>query len=132
MKEFVNPSDFYSSGRAYSQAIKCDFGKSEMIFITGQIAKDENGEIVGAGDIEKQTKCIFERIKVILSEAGATIDDLVKVNIYLTKMEEFEKVSAIRNEYLKDSKPAATTVGITGTVAEGCDIEIDAIAIKNK
>lgn len=131
-KAFINPSEFYSSGRAYSQAIKYDLGSAEIIFITGQIAKDQDGKVVGIGNIEKQTEYIFERIKTILEETGATIDDLVKVTIYLVKMEEFEKVSAVRNKYLKKSKPAATTIGITATVSKGCDIEIDAIAIKGR
>ena len=131
MKEFINTTEFDSSKRAFSHAIKVDVGNSEMIFITGQIAKDQ-GEIISKGDIEKQTEYVFERIIKILKEAGATIDDLVKVNIYLVNMADFEKVSAIRNKYLKNSKPAATTVGITATVAEGCDIEIEAIAVKKK
>lgn len=129
-KQFINPTGFNASGRAYSHAIKYDLGSAEIIFTMGVIAKGDDGKVVG--DIEKQTEFIFERIKTILADAGATTQDLVKVNIYLVNMEDFEKVSTIRNKYLEDSKPAATTVGITGTVAEGCDIEIEAIAIKKK
>jgi len=132
MKEFINPAGFNASGRAYSHAIKHDLGESEIIFLMGVIAKGDDGKVVGPGDIEKQAEFIFERIKAILADAGATIDDLVKVNIYLVNMTDFEKVSVIRNKYLKDSKPAATTIGITPTVAEGCDIEIEAIAVKKK
>ena len=131
-KEFINPESFYSSGRAYSHGVKVDIGDSEMLFVTGQIAKDPRGEVVGKGDVVKQTEYIFERLITILSEAGMDLVNLVKVNIYLTDMSEFEKVSVIRNRYLEKSKPASITVGIERTATIGCDIEIDAAAIKKK
>lgn len=131
-KEFINPESLYQSGRSYSHGVKVDVGDSEMLFITGQIAKDENGEIVGVGDIGRQTEYVFKKVISILLEAGMDLNDLVKVNIYLTNMDEFEKVSAVRNKYLNESKPASTTVQINGTTTKGCDLEIDAIAIKKK
>jgi enamine deaminase RidA (YjgF/YER057c/UK114 family) len=132
-KEFIDPKGRYDSGRAYSPAIKVDVGDSELIFITGQIAKDSSGNIVGEGDIEAQTKHVFGKIVEILEQAGATLDDLVKVNIYLVNIRaDFERVSSIRNEFLKHAKPATTTVGIVATVTDGCDIEIEAIAVRGK
>lgn len=132
MKEFINPKDFYISGRAYSHGVKVDVGDSEMLFITGEVAKDEKGKIVGEGDTAEQADYIFKKIMSILSEAGMNLMDLVKINIYLANMDEFEKVSKIRSKYLKESKPAATTIEIARTAAKGCEVEIDAIAIKKK
>jgi len=132
-KVCISPKNQYKSGRAYSPAIKVDVGDSELIFVTGQISKDSCGDIVGKGDIEAQTKHVFGKIVEILAEAGATLNDLVKVNIYLVNIrQDFEKVSAIRNEFLKGPKPATTTVGITGTATDGCDIEIEAVAVREK
>jgi reactive intermediate/imine deaminase len=132
MKEFINPGEIYSSGRAYSKAVKIDIGDSEMIFISGQIPKNEKGEIVGKDNIVEQIEYTFGRLKSILEEAGALFDDLVQVNTYLTDISEFEEFSKIRNKYLKNAKPAATTVEISATAFAGCRIEIDAIAIKKK
>lgn len=132
MKEFINPSKIHSSGRSYSKAIKVDVGDSEMIFIAGIIPKNSSGEVVGKGDIVKQAEFVFKHIILILKEAGATIDDLVKVNTYLTDIKEFEKFSVVRNKYLQSSKPAATTIEISSTVSNGCMIEIDAIVVKKK
>lgn len=132
MKKNINPKDFYVSGRAYSHGVKVDVGDSNMLFITGQIAKDEKGEIVGLGDVARQTEYVFEKVKGILSEANMDLADIVKVNIYVTDMGKFEKISKVRDRYLIDSKPASTTVGISGTATKGCEIEIDAIAVKKK
>lgn len=132
MKEFINPGSQYSSGRAYSKGVKFDIGDSEMIFISGQISKNEKGEIVGRSDYAKQTEYIFEKLIIILKEAGMTLNDLVKVNIFVTDIGEFEKVSMVRDKYLMDSKPASTSVEIGATITPGCDVEIDAIAVKKK
>ena len=132
MKESINPKGIYSSGKAYSKAMKVDVGGSEMLFIAGQIPKDKNGDVVSKDDITVQTECVFERINLILKEAGATIEDIVQVRAYLTDMSDFEKFSVVRNKYLGNIKPAATTIGISDTVTDGCKIEIDAIAIKKK
>jgi len=131
-KKFINPDSHYQSGRAYSKGIKFDVGDSEMLFISGQISKNGKGEVVGRGDYAKQTDYIFQKLITILEEAGMSLDDLVKVNIYVVNQSEFEKVSTVRNKYLKDSKPASTSVAINGTITNGCDVEIDAIAIRKK
>jgi len=131
-KKLINPDNQYSSNRIYSKAIKVDVGNSEMLFIAGQISKDENGNVVGKGDYTKQTEFIFKKLIIILKEAKMSLDDLVKVNIYVRDMKKFEKVSAVRNKYLKNSKPASTAVEIGYTTTIGCDVEIDAIAIKKK
>jgi 2-iminobutanoate/2-iminopropanoate deaminase len=132
-KSFIVPEGPSKSGRAFSPAVKFDVGDAEMIFVSGLLPKDEQKNVVGEGDIEAQTRCVFEKMITILKEAGADLGDLVKVDIYLVNMKrDFEKVSTIRNGYLMESKPAATTVGITSTMTDGCDIEIDAIAMRKK
>ena len=104
-----------------------------MIFVSGLLPKDEQKNVVGEGDIETQARFVFEKLTTILKEAGVGPVDLVKVNIYLVDMKrDFETVSTVRNGYLMESKPAATTVGITRTMTDGCDIEIDAIAMRKK
>jgi len=129
-KIFINPKKLYQSGRAYSRGIKVNIGNSEMLFIAGQIAKNEKGEVVGKGDIAKQTEYVFEKIVSILSEAGMDLNDLVKINIYVVDMSEFEKVSTVRDRYLKESKPASTAIEISRTTNLDCIVEIDATAIK--
>ena len=129
-KELLNPKGFTEIMGAYSHGVKVDVGDSEMIFITGQIAMDKEGNAVAPDSIIKQTEFVFENIKTILEEGGATLDDVVKVVIYVRNMDDFKSISAVRNKYLESSKPVSTLVEINRTVKDGCDIEIEAIAIK--
>ncbi len=115
---------------AYSHGLKVNVGGKEMIFVTGQIAMDKDGNPVAPDDIQKQTRFVFENIKKILAEGGATIDDVVKAVIYVTDISKFKKISAIRNEYFKNAKPVSTLVEINKTVKDGCDIEIEVTAVK--
>jgi reactive intermediate/imine deaminase len=132
MKQQINPKDSAEIMGAYSHGLKVDVGDSEMIFVTGQIAMDKDGNAIAPDDIEKQTEFTFESIQKILNEANSSLDDVVKVVIYVTKMGDFSKISPIRNKYLANSKPVSTLIEINKTVKEGCDIEIDVIAIKKK
>lgn len=132
MKQQINPKDSAEIMWAYSHGLKVDIWDSEMIFVTGQIAMDKNWNAIAPDNIEKQTEYVFESIKKILFEANSTLDDIVKVVIYVTNINDFSKISPIRNKYLADSKPVSTLIEINKTVKEGCNIEIDVIAIKKK
>ena len=117
---------------AYSYGISVDLGKQEMIFLTGLAALDEWGNPVFPGDYAKQTEYIFSRIEDLLAEADATIYDIVRVVIYITDITKFDDVAKIRNKYLWDVKPVSTLVGVSGIVKEGCNVEIEVTAIKDK
>ena len=132
MKTSINPENFTHIMGSYSHGIKVDVGDSKMIFTTGEIAMDKDGNPVAPDDIEKQTEYVFESLQTILKEAGSSLDDVVKAIIYVTRMEDFAKISPIRNKYFANSKPVSTLVEINKTVKEGCDIEIEVIAIRKK
>lgn len=132
MKHIINPENFTKALGAYSHGLKVDIGNSEMIFVTGQIAMDKDGNAVAPNDITVQTEFIFQNIEKILNEGGASIDDVVKAVIYITKISNFKKISAVRDKYFSNCKPVSTLVEINRTVKEGCDIEIDVIAIKSR
>ena len=132
MKQVLNPENFTHVLGAYSHGVKVDVGDSEMTFVTGQIAMDENGSAVAPNDIMKQTEFVFENIQKILGEGGASLDDVVKAVIYVTDISQFKKISEIRNRYFANAKPVSTLVEINKTVKEGCDIEIEVIAVKKR
>lgn len=131
-KQHLQPKDFTHIMGAYSHGLKVDVGNSEMIFVTGQIAMDKDGNAVAPGDFTKQTEFIFENIQKILNEGGASLDDVVKAVIYITDMDKFSEVSAVRNKYFEQARPVSTLVEISKTVKEGCDVEIEVVAIKQK
>ncbi len=115
----------------YSDFKTIDLGNKELIFVAGQIARDENGAIA-PDNIEIQTEYVFKSIEKILKEANSSLDDVVKAVIYLTNIENFSKVSKIRNKYFKKAKPASALVEISATSRPGCDIEIEVTAVRNK
>lgn len=128
MTERLNPFSFGSFGY-YSQGVKINLGAKTMIITAGQLALDDEGKPVAPGDFTAQAKFIFGRIQQVLENAGATIDDVVKAQFFITDVSKYSEVSAVRNEYFANARPATTMVEISNTVAEGCDIEIEVMAM---
>lgn len=131
-KQYLNPQNFTQIMGSYSHGLKVNIGNSEMIFVTGQIAMDKDGNAVAPNDIVKQTEFVFQNLQKILQEGGASLDDVVKAAIYVTDISKFKEISAVRNKYFAEAKPVSTLVEISKTVKDGCDIEIEVIAIKKK
>jgi len=107
-----------------------------LIFVGGQVAFDENRNIIGEGDIEAQTRAVFENIKKVLNEVGADMKDIVKFNTYYVNDAEGEevnefwrKMTKVRLEYLPEPGPAGTAVRVEGFATDGLLIEVEAIAV---
>ena len=128
MTERLNPFGFNAFGH-YSQGVKIDLGTKTMIITAGQIALDDDGKPVAPGDFTAQTRFIFGRIQQVLEAAGAGINDVVKAQFFITDVSKYSEVSAVRNEYFSTARPASTMVEISNTVAKGCDVEIEVMAI---
>ena len=111
----------------FSHAVKAE-GK-EFLFISGLTARDINGNIVGKGDMRVQTKQILENMKIILEEAEASFDQIVKVTVYVTDLKYFKEIHEVRAQYFKKDFPASTLVQVSRLVNEDCMIEIDAVAV---
>ena len=111
-----------------SQGVKVPAG--HLVFVSGQVSRNAQGETVGKGDIKAQTRQVLENIKSILESAGATMDDVVKVGVYVTNVEEhFRQIHEIRAEYFKQDYPASTLVEVKALVDKDLLIEIEAIAV---
>jgi len=115
---------------AYSHGYTIEIGDTKLIFTTGQIALDKNGNILYPNDAEKQSEFIYESLQQILKSSGATLDDVVKTTIFLTNINDFSKVSPIRNKYFQYSEPVSTLVEVSKLVKPGCCVEIEVIAVK--
>ncbi len=93
----------------YSQAI--DAGS--FVFCSGQIPLDPNtGEIIGAGDVEAQTRQVMKNITAVLKQAGADFNKVVKTTIFLKNMGDFPKVNSIYGEFFEAPYPARSTVEV--------------------
>jgi 2-iminobutanoate/2-iminopropanoate deaminase len=111
----------------FSHAVKAE-GK-QFLFISGLTARDINGNVVGKGDMRAQTKQILENMKIILEEAEASFDHIVKVTVFVTDMKNFKEIHDVRAQYFKGDLPASTLVQVSRLVSEDCLIEIDAVAV---
>ena len=113
---------------AFSNGVKVTGG--EMLFISGQLARDENNQIVGIGDMGAQTRQIMKNIQSLLEKAGGTINDIVKVTVFITDMSRFKEIHEARMEFFHpDHLPASTMVEISGFTTKDALIEIEAVAV---
>ncbi len=98
-----------------------------MVYTAGQVAWGSDGNIVGIGDIEVQTRQTLSNVEAVLVEGGANWDDVLKCNVYLKNMNDFQKMNKIFCEIFPENPPARTTVQ-TPMAEETMMIEIEAIA----
>ena len=99
-----------------------------LIYVSGQVAIDESGTLVGKGDASKQAEQVFKNIHRILTDCGATIGDIVKVNWYFRNMSDRAAIVAARDKFLGTHRPASTAVEISRLVNEDWLIEVDCVA----
>ena len=114
----------------YSHGIKVPLPGADLIFLTGQKAMDSKGNVIAPGDPGKQTEYVFESIIKILAEAGATINDVVKAQIYVTDMNDFPIISSIRNRFFKEVRPVSILVEVSCLSKPGCLVEVAVTAVK--
>jgi enamine deaminase RidA (YjgF/YER057c/UK114 family) len=100
----------------------------KTIFVSGQLARNAKGEVVGQGDMRAQIRQTGENIKAALAAAGATLQDVVKTNTYVTDIEEFFKHTDVRMEYF-GALPTSTTVEVRRLAHPDLLVEIEVIAV---
>lgn len=127
--EFINPKGL-AAPHGYTHVITTKPGK--MVFISGQVAVDAQGLLVGKGDLRAQTKQVFENLKTALTAAGATFDDVVKITWYVKgyNPQQLTVLRDVRDEYVKkEAPPASTLVGVTSLALDDYLLEVDAVAV---
>jgi 2-iminobutanoate/2-iminopropanoate deaminase len=128
-KETITADNLSKPLGIYSHAVKVK--GNQLLFISGMTARDQKGNLVGKGDMKRQTQQILENIKVILDRVGATFDNIVKITIFITDMSHFKEIHEVRAKYFKKDFPASTLVQVSRLVDEDMLIEIEAIAVLN-
>lgn len=131
-KTKINSPEFAERMGAYSHGYKVEISDAEVIFTTGQIAMDREGNVLYPNNPAKQAEFIFKSLQKILNQTGASLDNVVKATIFVTDMNDFAGISKVRNKYFKNSEPVSTLVEVKKLVKEGCLVEIEVIAVKKK
>ncbi len=120
---FIRPST-----RGYSQAAVSPDGRT--LYISGQVAVDSTGQIVGVGDFRAQATQVYENLERILTSVGATFSDVLKMTTYLTDIRDFPVLREVRTDYLNlDGPPASTVVAVAALGGPRLMLEIEAIAV---
>jgi enamine deaminase RidA (YjgF/YER057c/UK114 family) len=108
-----------------SQATRC----GNVITLSGQVAFDEGGALVGDADAAAQSEQIFRNIERLLRKAGASLDDVALLRCYLTDARHFEAYAAVKRRYFASEPPAGTTVIVAGLLDPRLLLEVEAIAV---
>jgi len=101
----------------------------ELLFISGLLGVDGQGELVGADDVVAQTRQVFENMRAVLDDAGCGFEDIVKVTVYLTDVDDRPKINPVRQEVFVDARPASTLVEVSRLAIPGAKVEIEAVAL---
>ena len=125
-KEIISTKNAPQAIGPYSQAVKA----GKLMFISGQIPLDpKTGDLVSQS-IEDQAKQVLENVKSICEAAGCSLDDIVKISIFLTDLSNFAVVNDMMKEYFSEPYPARATVEVSG-LPLGVNVEIEAIVLIN-
>ncbi len=126
--QFLKPEGI-APGVGYTHVVVTGPGK--LVFIAGQVARDKQGNLVGKGDLKAQTVQVFENLKAALASAGASFNDVVKINWYIKdfKQENLGALRDVRGMYVnKDNPPASTLIGVVALAQDDYLIEVEAVA----
>ena len=127
MNTHINPPEL-TRPTGYTHVVKTSDSRT-TIYISGQIAFDKDGKVVGAGDFRAQAVHVFENLKAALAAAGATYENVVKVTTFLTDMKPAPVLREVRAKYFGPNPPAGTLIQVAGLVVPELLIEVEAIAV---
>lgn len=125
----LNPDTVAKPIGSYSQAVRVETGDVVWIYVSGQVALDVEGTLVGAGDMRAQTERVFENLRAILEANGASFGDVVKITTYVTTLDDLGGMREVRGRYLTSEPPASTAVQIAALVLPEALIEVDVVAV---
>lgn len=126
---FFNPSGL-STPHGYSQTAIIDLGNCKMVIMSGQVAIDKSGNLVGKDDMGIQAGQVFLNIKTILDELRGSVADIVKLGFYVTDMSQIQAIRSARDKYIDvNHPPASTLVQVSRLFRPDVLIEVEATAI---
>jgi enamine deaminase RidA (YjgF/YER057c/UK114 family) len=125
--QHVVAPDGVAAGRGYSHVVT---GQGRLVVVSGQVAQNERGELVGPGDPALQARQVFENLRRCLAQAGAGFDDVVKLAFFVLDVADLPAVRAARDAVIDTARPpASTAVQVAALFAPGCLLEVEAWAI---
>jgi 2-iminobutanoate/2-iminopropanoate deaminase len=109
----------------YTDAVRA----GDLLFVSGIVGVDANGDLVGGDDVVAQARQVFENIGAILAAASCAFGDVVKVTIYLTDVDDRPKINPVRQAVFGETRPASTLVEVPRLAVDGAKIEVECVAV---
>jgi 2-iminobutanoate/2-iminopropanoate deaminase len=128
MKTELQTQQLSAPSGHFSQGVVAD-ANGRMVFVSGMTARDTDGRVVGPGDIDTQTRQVCENLKRAMNAAGGTLNDIVRVDVFVRNIEHFDAIHRVRREYFPAPAPASTMLEVSKMVSPDMLIEINAIAL---
>ena len=131
-KKFINPPELPNWEQSFSQVVIAESACRKTIYLSGQVAVDQNNQLVGAGDLGAQADQAFLNLETALHAAGARVTDVVKVTIYVKHYQPSDAAvirEAFRKIFPQQNLPASTWLGVETLALDGLLIEVEAIAM---
>jgi reactive intermediate/imine deaminase len=110
----------------YAHAV---LAEGQLLFVSGVVPVDDQGCLVGGGDVVAQARAVFDNLGAVLAAAGATFADVAKVTIFLTDVDDRPRINPVREEVFGAARPASTLVEVSRLAVEGARLEVEAIAV---
>jgi reactive intermediate/imine deaminase len=101
----------------------------ELLFVSGQAAIDERGQLVGVGDFDAQAEQAFRNLERVLEAGGSSLRDVAKVTIFLTDMSNFARIVELRGKWFSEPYPADSIIQVSALALPELDIETEAVAV---
>lgn len=101
----------------------------ELLFISGLIGVDGRGALVGGDDVVAQVRQVFVNMRAVLDDAGCRFEDVVKVTVFLTDVDDRARINPVRQEVFGEARPASTLVEVSRLAVPGAKVEIEAVAL---
>lgn len=100
-----------------------------LLFVSGIVAVDGEGRLVGGEDVVAQSRQVLDNMRTVLAAAGCRFEDVVKVTIYLTNVDDRPLINPLRQQAFGASRPASTLVEVSRLAVEGAKVEIECVAL---
>jgi 2-iminobutanoate/2-iminopropanoate deaminase len=114
-------------GGAFSAGVEAPAGRT--VYVSGQVSMDAAGNVVGEGDARAQTEKVLENVATVLEEAGGSLDDVVKVTVFITDMAHYDGIHEVRRRHFGEPYPASSMVEVSALIDPRLLVEIEAIAV---
>jgi len=109
----------------YTDAVRA----GNLLFVSGIVAMDADGNLVGGADVVAQARQVFHNMREVLAAAGCAFEDVVKVTIFLTDVDDRASINPVRQEVFGETRPASTLVEVPRLAVPGAKIEVEAVAL---